>query len=81
MTSQNFLPELEKIFRSFFKIDSIELTNESSAEDIPAWDSLNHMSLMGEIERAYNIEFDFFELMDFQNVGDLIEGIQSKLNN
>lgn len=80
MEQDSILTKLQIIFRIFFKNDTIELTKDSSANDIEGWDSLNHMSLIGEIERDFNIEFEFFELMDFKNVGDLIKAISIKIN-
>lgn len=80
MEQDSILTKLQIIFRIFFKNDTIELTKDSSANDIDGWDSLNHMSLIGEIERDFNIEFEFFELMDFKNVGDLIKAISIKIN-
>tara|TARA_B100000795_G_C22806499_1_gene445246 strand:+ start:1885 stop:2130 length:246 start_codon:yes stop_codon:yes gene_type:complete len=80
MEQDSILTNLQIIFRIFFKNDTIELTKDSSANDIDGWDSLNHMSLIGEIERDFNIEFEFFELMDFKNVGDLIKAISIKIN-
>lgn len=79
MEQNNITATIQTIFRQFFKTENIVLTEHSSANDIDAWDSLNHMSLMGEIEREFNIEFEFFELMDFQNIGDLVAGITSKI--
>ncbi len=80
MEQDSILTKLQIFFRIFFKNDTIELTKDSSANDIDGWDSLNHMSLIGEIERDFNIEFEFFELMDFKNVGDLIKAISIKIN-
>ena len=79
MEQNQILGKLQNIFRIFFKNEHIILTVLSSAKDIIPWDSLNHMSLMGEIERAFKIEFEFFELMEFQNVGDLVNCISLKL--
>lgn len=79
MDENKILEILQTVFQNFFNTDHIELTVFSSAKNIDPWDSLNHMSLMGEIEKEFKIEFEFFELMDFQNVGDLIKNISSKL--
>jgi acyl carrier protein len=79
MEQDKILKVIQSVFKKFFKSNKLELTETSSAKDIDAWDSLNHMSLMGDIEREFNIQFEFFELMDFENIGDLIEGISSKL--
>lgn len=80
MEQNKILEELQLIFTKFFKTENIHLTSSSSAKDVDAWDSLNHMSLMGEVERSFNIQFEFFELMDFENIGDLIYGVSEKLN-
>ena len=79
MEQNKILEVLQNIFQIFFKNDHIKLTTVSSANDIDSWDSLNHMSLMGEVERTFKIEFEFFELMEFQNVGDIVNSISLKL--
>jgi acyl carrier protein len=79
MEENKILEILQSVFIRFFKNVNLELTETSSAKDIEVWDSLNHMSLMGEIETEFKIQFEFFELMDFENVGDLIKGISSKI--
>lgn len=79
MEQNKILEVLQDVFQIFFKNDKIRLTILSSAKEIEHWDSLNHMSLMGEIEKAFKIEFEFFELMEFKNVGDLVNRIYLKL--
>lgn len=79
MEQNKILEVLQNIFQKFFKNDNIRLTILSSAKEIDPWDSLNHMSLMGEIEKTFELEFEFFELMELQNVGDLVNSISLKL--
>ena len=52
---------------------------DTTAKDIDAWDSLNHMNLISEVEKAFNLQFDFFEVMDFENIGELVQSIQNKM--
>lgn len=66
--------------KSFFKNDSLIVSNETTANDIEEWDSLNHMNFISEVEKHFNIQFEFFEIMDLENVGELINSILQKLN-
>lgn len=66
--------------QSFFKDDTLVVELSTTANDINAWDSLNHMSLISEVEKHFKIQFEFFEIMDFENIGELVESITNKLN-
>ena len=76
---QTIIQALETILQKFFKDDKIVVSESTSAHDIEAWDSLNHMNLISTIEKHFNIQFDFFEVMDFENIGELVNSIQNKL--
>lgn len=65
--------------KGFFKNEKLQISPKTTAHDIEEWDSLNHMSLISEVEKQFNIQFDFFEVMDFENIGELVDNIQSKL--
>ena len=71
---------ITQLMKSFFKNDSLSITRETSAKDVLEWDSLNHMNFISEIEKHFNIQFEFFEIMDLENVGELIDSISQKLN-
>lgn len=79
--SHNISIKLEKVFKSFFKNEVLTISKATTTEDIENWDSLNHMSLIAEIEKEFEITFDFYEVMDFENVGELIENITNKKAN
>lgn len=63
----------------FFKDENLIISMDTTAKDIDAWDSLNHMNLISEVEKAFNLQFDFFEVMDFENIGELVQSIQNKM--
>ncbi len=79
--SHNISIKLEKVFKSFFKNEVLTISKATTTEDIENWDSLNHMSLIAEIEKEFEITFDFYEVMDFENVGELIKSITNKKAN
>ena len=76
---KHILNILSIIIKNFFKKEKIAITLTTTANDIEEWDSLNHMELIQAIEEEFNIEFEFFEVMDFENIGELVKSIQQKM--
>lgn len=59
--------------------DDIELTDETSANDIEEWDSLSHIQLIVAIEKAFDIKFTSLEIMKWRNVGEMVSSMEEKL--
>ena len=70
---------LQEIFRDVFDDDSIELFDEMTSEDVEDWDSLSHMTLIGEIERVFAIELTTDEILKAKNVGEFIRVIEKRV--
>jgi acyl carrier protein len=79
MEKKEIVSKLTSIFRRVFSNDSLEITNELTANDVDNWDSLTHMLLITEIEESYSIKFKLKDLNKMKNVGDMINIIESKL--
>jgi acyl carrier protein len=62
---------LQEVFQTVFADDSITLTPQTTARDIPQWDSVNHINLMFAIEQAFGVQFAGNELAEFENIGEL----------
>ncbi|MCI9583789.1 MAG: acyl carrier protein [Clostridium sp.] len=71
--------QLQEIFRDVFDDGSIELFDEMTSEDVEDWDSLSHMTLIGEIERVFAIELTTDEILKAKNVGEFIRVIEKKM--
>ena len=69
---------LNPIFREVFENDSINITPQTTANDVEGWDSLSHVTLILAIETEFKIRFTQKELMTFKNVGDLMAFIRVK---
>jgi len=52
-----------------FRIDIATVTEDTSPDTIPKWDSLGVVHLVTELEQAFGIQFDILEIADFRNVG------------
>jgi len=75
----NIKEMLEEIFRDVFEDDTIELTEETTADDIEDWDSLTHIQLIVDIEKKFNVKFTTQEITGLKNVGEFIALVESKL--
>jgi acyl carrier protein len=72
------LTRLTEVFRDVFANDSLVLSPETTAMDIEGWDSLAHITLMLSVQRAFHVRLSASETSQLQNVGALIELLQSK---
>lgn len=70
---------LNKVFRDFFDDEEIELEEETTAEDIDDWDSLNHITLMAAVEDEFGIRLSMGEVSGLKNVGELARAIEKKI--
>ena len=78
-TSDQILDEVNRIFCEVLANDSIELKNETTANDVKGWDSLSHIELVVAVEKHFKIRFNFAELQKFKNVGEMCDNIAAKL--
>lgn len=69
----------QQIFRDVLEDDKIFLKYETKAIDIPEWDSLNHIALVISIENYFKVRFTAKEIQDFENVGQMCEGVLKKI--
>lgn len=64
---------LNEVFRDFFDDEEIELTPETTADDIEDWDSLNHITLMAAVEEEFGVRFTMGQVSGMKNVGEMAE--------
>ena len=68
--------KLNDIFRDVFDDEEIQVNEDTIAEDIIGWDSLEHITLVAVIQEEFGIEFDLKTINNFKNVGDLAREIR-----
>ena len=76
MNRTEIMAKLNEIFCDVFDDEDIVLTNETTADDIEDWDSLEQINLLVAIEKQFNIKFQLADVADLENVGaraDLVE--------
>ena len=72
------LSELTAILREVLDDQELVLTAETSAADIPGWDSMAHIALVVEVECRFGIRFQAAEIEALRQVGDLVALIETK---
>ena len=73
------MSQVETIFRTVLKNESVVLSDETTAEDVPGWDSLTHVVLISEIEKHFGIRFSIREMLSWKTVGKMLDCIQKKI--
>jgi len=79
MERNEILSRVEEIFREELELDELTLIDETTADDVEEWDSLSHIQLVVALEKAFGIKFTSREILSWENIGDLISCIQSKI--
>ena len=73
------LAQLTEVFHMVFEDDTISLTREMTADDLDAWDSMSHTTLLMAAEDHFDVEFEDWEVMNLPDVGALVDLINKKL--
>jgi acyl carrier protein len=74
---------LEKVrtaFQSSFDIDPRTINMNTVPRDVPAWDSMGHVTLATSLEKTFSLSFDVDDLMAMENVKEICRVVQSKLS-
>lgn len=75
---KQIIDSITPVFRDVFDDPTLILTEELSANDVPNWDSLNHITLIVELEALTGIALSTDELVNLQNVGDFVRLLAEK---
>lgn len=78
MSEKDILMKLNLIFRDVFEDETIVVNEETVSDDIEAWDSLEHINLIIEIENAFAFKFSMEEVSTLKNVGEIVDVILKK---
>lgn len=78
MARPETLERFTRVFREVFGDPALVLTEQTTAADVPGWDSLKHLSLVVAVEAAYGVRFLTRELHGFKNVGEMMACVERK---
>lgn len=79
MERNQILAEVQEIFRDTLDNEEITLTDATTANDVEEWDSLTHIQLIVAIEKHFRLKFTSKEILSWQNVGEMVDCICTKV--
>jgi acyl carrier protein len=74
----DILTHLQDVFRRIFEDDALTISRATTAQDVEAWDSVQNVTLMLEVESEFKVRFSTSEMAYLKNVGDLVDIIEKK---
>lgn len=79
MTREEILDKVNEIFHDVFDDDSIEVFEDTTADDVDDWDSLMHITLISEVEDAFGFKFQMKDVVGMKNVGEMLDIIEDNI--
>lgn len=73
----NTLEQVRELMRQVFLEPALEVSRDTTAEDVEEWDSLMHVTLIHEIEAEFDVRFSAAQVTDLANVGELVDLIDA----
>jgi acyl carrier protein len=77
--NDELIKRLTPVFARVFNDKHINISPNTTAADIPKWDSFTHMTLIAEIEETFRVSFSYEEVASLVNVGDMLRLLEDKL--
>ncbi len=74
------LEKVIEIVATTCDVATSDVNENSSVGDFPAWDSVGHLSILSNVEEAFDISFEPEEMMDIEDVKDIVDAVNSKLS-
>jgi acyl carrier protein len=71
---------LKKTILTELEIEDFDFVDETTANQVPNWDSLNHINVILAVEKEFKIKFKGAEILRIKNVGELEQLINAKLS-
>jgi acyl carrier protein len=73
------LNKVREAFKATFDVDPQSVSIDSTADDVPGWDSVGHLSLGANLEEIFGINLDVDDLMEMESVRKIVNVISAKL--
>lgn len=70
--------ELKKTILGVLNLDDWELDEQTTASQVPGWDSLSHVNVIVAVEKHFQVRFSNLEILRLKNVGDVQRLVDSK---
>lgn len=73
LTREEAYERLNKVFQDVFDDETIEVHDETTADDIDEWDSFEHINLVVAVEDEFSFKIPMGKVVTMKNVGEMID--------
>lgn len=73
MSREDVYERLNGVFREVLDDDSIELHDETVADDVDGWDSFEHINLIVGVEEEFSFKIPMNKVVTMKNVGEMVD--------
>lgn len=78
MNKNKLWERLNEVFRDVFDDRKITVDENTTADDIEDWDSLEHINLVEAVEQEFRMRFKMKEVSGMKNVGEMARIIEER---
>lgn len=78
LSKDEIIERLDDVFRDVFDDDTLEVDENTTADDIEDWDSIEHITLIGAVEDEFKMRFKMGEVSGMKAVGEMIGIIEQR---
>lgn len=72
------IDRINQVFQEVFDDDELTVDRATTADDVEGWDSLMHVTLLVNVEKAFGVKFTSAEVASLKNVGELADLVDNR---
>ena len=73
MTREEVYQRLNAVFRDILDDESIELYDDTVADDVEGWYSFEHINLIVGVEEEFGFKIPMGKVVSMKNVGEMVD--------
>jgi acyl carrier protein len=73
MTHETRLQNIQRTISAVLGIEENLITEDSSADNLPGWDSVNHLNIIMALEEVCGTSFSPDDMMEMTSVSSILE--------
>ncbi len=75
MSRNEIFEKIKDVFGEFFD-GKVEITRDTSCENLEEWDSIAHIQLIFEIEEVFGMQFEAEEIGTLNSINKIVERVE-----
>jgi len=78
MMNTEVFEKIKEIIRVTVNQPGAVIKPGTTSDEVEGWDSLHHMTIITEIEKAFGLKFDFMEILELKTVEDICNIVEKR---